>query len=108
MADFEASVQKSISEDHIVTGSGPHFVRTYPKKADATIVFGELVALENGELIPYDPLGALEIRGVATTAEEPIQVCTFGSVTRSLLVVDGAAPDAATMEKLEERHIYPV
>jgi|GEM_PF-5818056 hypothetical protein len=95
----------------VTTGAGPHIEREYPKKADAVIPMGAVVALDAGEAVVYDPAGALPIKGVATlnaNADEPgISLCVLGRVRADLLTVSGgAAPDAATLAKLEERHIY--
>lgn len=107
----DAVVRTSLELTSVTTGQGPHIEREYPKKADAVIPMGALVALEAGEAIVFDPAGVLPVKGVATRAADAadpgISLCVFGRVRNELLTVSGGgAPDAAALAKLEERHVY--
>ncbi|SHI60733.1 hypothetical protein [Halodesulfovibrio aestuarii] len=112
MGDHNASVQHSYTVETVITGSGPHIVRTYPKKAGVEIPHGCVAAMDTGEAVGFDPAGTLTVvKGVSTkdaAAEDPsVTLCVFGGVRRDLVTVTGGAkPDDAVFEKLEERHIY--
>lgn len=111
MGVHDATMRTSHMVVSVTTGPGPHIEREYPKQADAVIPMGALVALDAGAAVVYDPAGALDIKGVATRAADAadpgISLCVLGRVRTDLLTVSGgAAPDAAVLTKLEERHIY--
>lgn len=113
MSVHDAVVRTSHTVVSVTTGTGPHIEREYPKQADAVIPMGALVALDAGAAVIYDPAAdpAQTVKGVATrdaAATDPgISLCVLGRVRADLLTVSGgAAPDAAALAKLEERHIY--
>jgi hypothetical protein len=111
MREHNAAIQTNFTTETLVTGSGQHVARTYPKKAGVVIPAGGVVAMDGGEAVEFDPAGELPVKGVAILkADEDdvsVSLCVFGSVRRHLLTVKGgAAPNAAALEKLEERHIY--
>ncbi|KAF1073250.1 hypothetical protein [Halodesulfovibrio sp. MK-HDV] len=111
MGKHNASVQHSYTVEIVISGSGPHVVRTYPKKAGVVIPFGGIAAMSSAEAIEFDPSGDLAVKGIATKAaaadDVSVTLCVLGGVKRELVTVkDNAALDAAITVKLEERHIY--
>lgn len=111
MPTHNASIQMSHTVETVITGNGPHIVRSYPKKAGVAIPAGRVAALEENKAIEFDPAGELPVKGVAVVKADAddvsVSLCVFGSVRRHLLTVkDGAEPDSAVLEKLEDRHIY--
>lgn len=107
----DAVVRTSHTVTSVTTGAGPHIEREYPKKADAVIPMGAVVALDAGEAVVYDPAGALPVKGVASrqadAADPGVTLCVLGRVRGDLLTVSGGgAPDADALVMLEERHVY--
>jgi len=111
MREHNASVQYSFKAETVITGAGPHIIRSYPKQAGAVIPFGGIAAMDSNEAIEFDPAGALAVKGIATRAaaaeDTSVLLCVLGEVKQDLVSVKAAAAlDASIMEKLEERHIY--